>query len=141
MAEGLLNHYGKEKILAFSAGSHPTGKIHPTSLAILKRHGIRDHGYRSKSWDEFKDYPVDVLITVCDNAAGEICPVFLGNPVKIHWGVPDPALFQGSPTDIDAEFERIFSILDHRVKAFLSLPLEQMDKAELKKRIHEKGRS
>ncbi len=139
MAEGLLNHHGRDKLLAFSAGSFPTGSVHPMSLATLKRHGVNDQGYRSKSWDEFKDQPIDILITVCDNAAGEICPIFPGKPIKTHWGVPDPAHYQGTPAEIEAEFDRIFSMLELRVKAFLRLPLEQMDKAELQQKLNEIG--
>lgn len=139
MAEGLLNHHDKDKILAFSAGSFPTGNVHPMSLATLKRHGMSDQGYRSKSWDEFKDQPIDILITVCDNAAGEACPIFPGKPIKAHWGVPDPAHFQGTQAEIEAEFDRIFTMLEKRVKAFLRLPLEQMDKDELRQKINEIG--
>ncbi len=139
MAEGLLNHYGKDKILAFSAGSFPTGNVHPMSLATLKRHGMSDQGYRSKSWDEFKDQPIDILITVCDNAAGEVCPIFPGKPIKAHWGVPDPAHYQGTPTEIEAEFDRIFTMLEKRVKAFLRLPLEKIDKDELQQKLNEIG--
>ena len=139
MAEGLLNHYGEDKIFAFSAGSFPTGNVHPMSLATLKRHSMNDKGYRSKSWDEFIDQPIDILITVCDNAAGEVCPIFPGKPIKTHWGVPDPAHYQGTPAEIEVEFDRIFAMLDHRVKAFLRLPLEQMDKDELQQKLNEIG--
>ena len=139
MAEGLLNHYGKDKILAFSAGSFPTGNVHPMSLATLKRRGMNDQGYRSKSWDEFKDQSIDILITVCDNAAGEVCPIFPGKPTKTHWGVPDPAHYQGTSAEIEAEFDRIFSMLERRVKAFLRLPLEQMDKTGLQQKLNEIG--
>lgn len=140
MAEGLLNHHGKDKLLAFSAGSVPTGNVHPVSLATLKRHGMSDQGYRSKSWDEFKDRPIDILITVCDNAAGEVCPIFPGKPIKAHWGVPDPGHFQGIPAEIEAEFDRIFAMLEKRVKAFLCLPLAQMDKTELQQKLNDIGR-
>lgn len=139
MAEGLLNYYGKDKVLAFSAGSFPTGYVHPMSLTTLKRHGISDQGYRSKSWDEFKDQPIDILITVCDNAAGEVCPIFPGNPIKTHWGVPDPAHAQGTQGEIDSAFLSVFTILERRVKAFLRLPLEQMDKTELQQKLSEIG--
>lgn len=139
MAEGLLNHYGKDRVLAFSAGSSPTGTVHPTSLAILKRHNINNQDYRSKSWDEFKDKPIDILITVCDNAAGEVCPIFHGNPIKAHWGVSDPAHFQGTPAQIEMEFDRIFIMLEKRVKALLRFPLEQMDKDELRQKLNEIG--
>jgi arsenate reductase len=139
MAEGLLNHYGKGKILAFSAGSFPTGNVHPMSLATLKRHGMIDQGYRSKSWDEFKDQPIDILITVCDNAAGEVCPIFLGKPIKTHWGAPDPAHFEGTASEIEAEFDRIFTMLEKRVKAFLRLPFDKMTQEELLQKLNEIG--
>lgn len=139
MAEGLLNHYGKDKVLAFSAGSFPTGTIHPMSLATLKRHGISDQGYRSKSWDEFKDQSIDILITVCDNAAGEVCPIFPGKPIKTHWGVPDPAHYQGTPAEIEAEFDRVFTILEKRIKAFLILPLDKMTHDELLQKLDKIG--
>ena len=139
MAEGLLNHYGKDKVLAFSAGSIPTGNVHPMSLATLKRHGMSDQGYRSKSWDEFKDQPIDILITVCDNAAGEVCPIFFGKSMKAHWGVPDPAHYQGTPAEIEAEFNRIFTMLEKRVKAFLRLPFDKMPQEELLQKLNEIG--
>lgn len=129
MAEGLLNHWGKGQLQAFSAGSHPTGTVHPMSINTLKRHGIKDTGYRSKSWDEFTDkqqQPLHLLITVCDNAAGEICPIFPNAPLKAHWGVADPAHFQGTTAEIEAEFDRIFFMLEERIKAFISLPLEEL---------------
>ncbi len=144
MAEGIFNHYGKDKILAFSAGIFPVGKVHPMSLAILKRHGMNDQGYRSKSLNEFTsnnnfNQPIDILITVCDNAVGEVCPIFPSKTIKTHWGVPDPAHFQGTPAEIEAEFDRVFSILDRRIKAFFSLQLEQMSKDDLQKKLNEIG--
>ncbi len=139
MAEGLLNHYGKGKILAHSAGSFPTGTVHPMSLATLKRHAILDQAYRSKSWDEFGDQPIDIVITVCDNAAGESCPVFGGKPVKVHWGVPDPAHFQGTLAEVEAEFDRVFFMLEKRVKAFLHLAPQGMGKDELAQKLNEIG--
>jgi arsenate reductase len=139
MAEGLLNHYGKDKVLAFSAGSFPTGNVHPMSLATLKRHGMSAQGYRSKSWDEFIDQPIDILITVCDNAAGEVCPIFPGKPIKTHWGVPDSAHYQGTSAEIEAEFDRIFTMLEKRVKAFLRLPFDKMTQEELLQKLNEIG--
>ncbi len=141
MTEGLLKHHGKGKFRSFSAGSFPTGKIHPMSLATLERHGISRLGYESKSWDVFKDVAmdIDIVITVCDNAAGETCPIFPGNPVKVHWGVPDPAHFQGTPTEIEAEFDRVFGILECRVKALVELPVNSMDKAALITCLNEIG--
>ena len=140
MAEGIINHLGKGRLHAESAGSFPTGKVHPMSLATLKRHGMSDEGYRSKSWDEFNDQPIDIVITVCDNAAGETCPLFSGSPIKAHWGVPDPAHFEGTQAEIEAEFDRVFIMLETRVKALLDLPFEKMDKPALSNKLTEIGR-
>lgn len=139
MAEGLLNHHGKDRVLAFSAGSFPAGTVHPMSLATLKRHGISTQGYRSKSWDEFTDQKIDIVITVCDAAAGESCPIFPGKPAKAHWGVPDPAHFKGTPEEIESEFSRVFAMLEKRIKAFLRLPFEAMDKEELQQKLNAIG--
>lgn len=136
MAEGLLNHYGQGKFRAFSAGSFPTGKVHPASLTTLARHGMKSLGYESKSWDIFKNLvELNIVITVCDSAAGEQCPIFPGNPVKAHWGVTDPAHFQGTPAEIEAEFDRVFGILERRIKALVALPV--MDGSELRRKLNE----
>ena len=144
MAEGIFNHYGKDKILAFSAGIFPMGIVHPMSLATLKRHGMNNQDYRSKSLNEFISnnnfsQPIDILITVCDNTVGEVCPIFPSKTIKAHWGVPDPAHFQGTPAEIETEFDRVFFILNRRVKAFLDLPLEQMGKGDLQQKLNEIG--
>ena len=124
MAEALLRHYGAGRFRSFSAGSFPTGKIHPESLATLARHGISALGFESKSWDVFKDVAmdIDIVITVCDNAAGETCPIFPGSPVKAHWGVRDPAHFHGTPAEVKAEFDTVYGVLEKRVKALVALP-------------------
>lgn len=138
MAEGLLNHYSQGKFRAFSAGSFPTGRVHPASLATLARHGMKALGYESKSWDIFKNLvELNIVITVCDNAAGEQCPIFPGDPIKAHWGVPDPAHFQGTPAEIEAEFDRVFCILERRIKALVALPV--MDGGELRRKLNEIG--
>jgi arsenate reductase len=140
MAEGILNHHGKGKFRAFSAGSFPSGKVHPMSLATLERHGMRSFGYESKSWDVFQNLAaLDIVITVCDNAAGETCPIFPGAPVKAHWGAPDPAHFEGTQAEIEAEFDRVFGILERRIKALVALSIEGMDKKELQKALNEIG--
>ncbi len=139
MAEALLNHYGKDRIQAFSAGSFPTGKIHPMSLATLKEMGLPTEGYRSKSWDEFTNQPIDVVITVCDEAAGESCPFFPGKPIKVHWGVPDPAKFQGTDEETRAEFKRVYTILKNRIQALVQLPVESMDRNELQEKLNAIG--
>lgn len=140
MAEGLLRHYGKGAYRAFSAGSFPTGKVHPLSLATLTRHGISPLGFESKSWDGFLGLDLDLVITVCDNAAGETCPLFPGNPAKGHWSTPDPAHFKGTPEQIEAEFDRVFALLERRVKALAALP-EGLDRPSLAARINEISRS
>lgn len=141
MAEGLLNHYGKGKFKAFSAGSAPSGKVHPRSLATLQAHGMKAIGFESKSWDVFKDLvELDIVITVCDNAAGEVCPVFYGIPVKGHWGTPDPAHFEGTDAEITAEFERVFAILEKRVKALVELDVDKLSREQLAAKLNEIGK-
>jgi arsenate reductase len=135
MGEGLLTHYGKGRLRGFSAGSMPAGKVHPMSLATLAKHGIKAIGYESKSWDVFKTIDIDIVITVCDNAAGEVCPIFPGGPVKTHWGVPDPAHFKGTEKEIEAEFERVFTMLERKVKALIKLPVEKLGREELKREL------
>lgn len=134
MGEALFNHLGQGKVTAFSAGSKPTGQVHPKTLLLLQSRGIPTAGFRSKSWDEFTGKPIDAVITVCDSAAGEACPVFFGSPVKAHWGVPDPARATGSETDSQAAFETAYKILEARVQAFLGLP-EGLDKQELARHL------
>lgn len=130
LAEAYLNHKGNGRIKAYSAGSRPTGEVNPKSLETLSRHGVDTFGLRSKSWDEFKNTPIDLVITVCSNAAGEVCPVFPGAPLKVHWGAPDPAHFAGTPEEVEAEFERVFSILKDPIDQLIALPLDQLKKHE-----------
>ena len=125
LLEGILDHLGGGRLQAFGAGSHPTGRVHPLSLATLRRHGIQAEGYRSKSWDEFADTRFDAVLTVCDAAAGEACPVFPGAPLKAHWGVPDPA--HGT----EADFEAVFQTLKRRATALLALPPETITQQTL----------
>lgn len=135
MAEALLAHHGGERFLSRSAGSFPTGKVHPLSLVTLKARGIPTSGYRSKSWNEFSGQPMDIVITVCDAAAGESCPLFPGKPIKAHWGVPDPAKFQGTEEEIRFEFSRVCNILENRIKALVRLPIGEMDNEELQQKL------
>jgi arsenate reductase (thioredoxin) len=116
MAEALINHMGAERYQAFSAGSKPSGYVHPKSIETLKRHGIDAGSPRSKSWDEFEDQSFDLVITVCDAAASEACPVFLGSHKKLHWPTPDPAAATGSEEDIDAAFDEAFLMLKEKVE-------------------------
>ncbi len=139
MAEAMLSHLGGERFLAFSAGSFPTGTINALTLETLRNRGIKTAGLRSKSWEEFANKPIDWVITVCDNAAGEACPLFPGQPLKAHWGVADPAKFQGTDQARKQVFERTVAILEHRIKAMLRLPLGQMPVHEIKSKINEIG--
>ncbi len=116
MAEALINALGRGRYQAWSAGSHPAGSVHPKSIETLKRHGIDPGQPRSKSWSEFADQSFDLVITVCDQAAGESCPLFPGKPAKLHWNTPDPARTTGSDAEINAAFDEAFFILKRRIK-------------------------
>ncbi len=141
MAEATLNHLGGDKFTAYSAGSFPTGEVHTLSLETLKAKGIETNGYRSKSWDELEGQKIDIVITVCDNAAGETCPIFLGKTIKAHWGVHDPAKFKGTNEETKAEFERIYKMLEKRIRALINLPLEQVDTSELQQQLNAIGQA
>jgi arsenate reductase len=131
LGEALINHLGKGRFRAFSAGSHPTGRVNPNALATLARHGLPTEGYASKSWEALKETPIDLVITVCDSAAGESCPVYLGPVVHGHWGLPDPAQVTGSPEVIKAAFEATYAALEKRIRQLLALPVETMSRSEL----------
>lgn len=119
MAEALFNRLGADKVQAVSAGSHPAGYVHPKSIETLKRHGIDPGAARSKSWDEFTGQHFDLVVTVCDAAAAESCPAFLGPARKLHWSTPDPAKAAGTDAEIDAAFDKAFSLLKDRIAACL----------------------
>ncbi|OYY48336.1 MAG: low molecular weight phosphatase family protein [Methylotenera sp. 17-45-7] len=133
LAEATFNALAPEGMLAMSAGSKPTGEVHPRSIALLKREGIATDGYYSKSWDELPVTP-DIVITVCGNAAGETCPAYLGKVIRAHWGIDDPARATGTEAEIDLAFITAYRILRKRIEVFLELPLEQLihNKAKLK---------
>ena len=133
LGEATFNHLAPEGWHAMSAGSRPTGQVHPRSLALLAREGISTEGYYSKSWDALPATP-DIVITVCASAAGETCPAYLGPVLRTHWGVEDPAHATGTDEDIDAAFMTAYRILRARIEAFLALPLAELqhDKAALK---------
>lgn len=126
IAEALANHLGQGRLQAFSAGSHPAGHVNANALAVLARHGIPVGTPRSQSWDDYADEPLDLVITVCDAAAGESCPLWLGNVLKVHWGVPDPAHATGTPEEIEAAFERTYRQMKARMEALLALPLQAL---------------
>ena len=133
LAEATFNHMAPTGWHAMSAGSQPTGKVHPRSLALLAREGIATDGLHSKSWENLPLVP-DVVITVCSNAAGETCPAYLGPVVRAHWGVDDPAHATGTGEEIEAAFTSAYRILRRRIEAFLALPLAELehDRARLK---------
>jgi arsenate reductase len=139
LGEALINHLGGDRFQAFSAGSHPTGKVNSNALATLARHGISTEGFSSQSWDEFDDKGIDIAITVCDSAAGEVCPVYLNNVVRAHWGLPDPAHVTGSQEEIDAAFESTYAALEKRIHQLLALPVETMAKPELTEALNKIG--
>ncbi len=140
LSEALLNHYGKVKYKAYSAGSFPTGEVHPKSIEVLINHNISIEGLYSKSWDEFKDTKFNIVITVCNNAANEICPVFMGDFVKVHWGAPDPAHFKGTDEEIKAEFDKVFRIIQKRILALVELNVASLPKQELILKLNEIGK-
>lgn len=143
MAECILNRLGAGRFRAYSAGSHPKGAVHPGALETLRDRGHDLTGLRSKSWDEFTkpDAPsLDLILTVCDSAAAEACPVWPGAPLSTHWGVEDPAAFAGPTQEQRSIFQRVYSELERRIELLVSLPLEHLDRTRLKDRLHEIGR-
>ena len=139
MGEALVNHLGQGRLKAFSAGSHPIGRINTGALATLKRHNLPTEGYQSQSWEDFEETAMDIVITVCDNAAGESCPVYLTEVVRTHWGVSDPGHVEGTDEEKIAAFEQTFSILKLRVEKMLELPLETMTPEELTAELNKIG--
>jgi arsenate reductase len=143
MAEALLNTLGEGRFRAFSAGSHPTGRVNPFAIEMIQQSRLRADDLRSKSWDEFADDaapPMDFVFTVCDHAAGEVCPLWPGRPMTAHWGVPDPAVVEGSADDKRRAFLAALNALSHRISLFVSLPLGQLDRPSLKERLDAIGR-
>ena len=144
LAEAFLNSAGKGRFRAYSAGSHPAGKVNPFALELLEKNGIGTEGLRSKSWEEFArpDAPeIDFIFTVCDNAAGEVCPIWPGQPITAHWGVEDPAAVRGSEDEKRKAFVKAFTELSRRINLFLDLPLDKLDRMALKTRLQEIGKS
>ena len=143
MAEAILNKIGAGKFRAFSAGSHPRGQINPHVLQLLQSLGHDVSSFRSKSWSEFAEPAaplLDFVFTVCDNAAGEACPVWPGQPMTAHWGVPDPALATGSPAEIAFAFKDAYRMLNQRIGIFAALPLQSLDRVSLQKKLRDIGR-
>ena len=143
LAEGLLNHLGKGRFKAYSAGSHPTGQVNPFALRALQQFGIETNDFRSKNWDEFSQDgapELDFVFTVCDKAAGEVCPVWPGQPMTAHWGVPDPAAVEGSDEAKRKAFFQTFNQLQNRISMFANLPLDKIDRIKLQKTLQDIGK-
>jgi arsenate reductase len=143
LAEVLLNNMGQGRFRAHSAGSHPSGRINPFALELLERNRLPTEGLRSKSWDEFarpSAPSLDFVFTVCDQAAGEVCPIWPGQPMTAHWGIEDPAAVQGTDDEKRKAFFRAYNQLQNRLSIFVSLPLEKLDRLALKNRLDEIGR-
>ncbi|WP_312450158.1 arsenate reductase ArsC [Stutzerimonas nitrititolerans] len=132
LSEAAFNAMAPAGMMAYSAGSHPKGKVHPLSLKALKNAGIATEGLSSESIDTYESLNPDLVITVCDKAAGEACPVFFGPALKAHWGLADPSELEGTEAQIDAAFDRTLSLIRARVQAFLDLPLQQLSPDQLK---------
>lgn len=143
MAEVMLNHLGKGKIKAYSAGSHPGGRVNPFAIETMQKMGLPTEGLRSKSWDEFAAPgapPLDFVFTVCDNAAGEMCPIWPGQPISAHWGIEDPAAVEGSHEKKREAFSKAAMLLRRRIELFVSLPLAKLDAASLQTKVKEIGK-
>jgi len=142
MAEAIMNYRGRANFTAYSAGSHPSGTVRPEAIRQLENAHLPTSGLTSKSWDEFAQPgapTLDFVFTVCDNAANEICPVWPGQPLTAHWGVPDPAAVRGTEKEIERAFRDAFMTLDRRIGLFLSLPLSSIDRLAIKKEIDKIG--
>ncbi|OIQ89368.1 arsenate-mycothiol transferase ArsC1 [mine drainage metagenome] len=143
MAESILNREAGQRFHAYSAGSHPRGSLHPPTLDLLTRLGYPTQGLRSKSWNEFatpEAPPLDFVFTVCDNAAGEVCPVWPGQPMTAHWGVPDPAAISAGGAEAGLKLADIYRMLTTRIGVFASLPLDALDRLSLQRRLDEIGK-
>jgi arsenate reductase len=143
MAEAILNSRGRPNFTAYSAGSHPTGVVRPEALKQLQSVHLPVAGLRSKAWDEFARPgapKLDFVFTVCDSAAKEVCPVWPGQPMTAHWGIPDPAAVQGTPEEVAHAFREAFMILERRISLLLCLPIASLDRLALKKEIDQIGR-
>jgi len=142
LAEALANQLAKRRFRAYSAGSHPRGRVHPMALQVLDEAGIATDGLRSKPWDEFATPdapPMDLIITVCDKAAGEACPLWPGHPVTAHWGIEDPASVAGSQEQVHRAFGKALQLLQHRLSLLMALQPEALDRLALETRVREIG--
>lgn len=144
MAEAMMNHVGAGRFHAFSAGSHPTGRINPFAVELLQGAGLATQGLRSKGWEEFASPgapAMDFILTVCDNAAGEVCPIWPGKPITAHWGVADPAAVEGSDEAKRAAFREAARILRRRIELLVSLPIAKLDELSIQSKLREFGKA
>ena len=144
LAESIINKLGAGRFRGFSAGSHPKGEVHPLAIALLRQLNYPIEGLRSKSWEEFAATGgdrLDFVFTVCDNAAGEACPYWPGQPMTAHWGIPDPASVEGTETGKNLAFREAFRSMERRIKLFLSLPIASIDRIRLQQRVEAIGRT
>jgi len=144
LAESVLNHWGAGKFRAYSAGSFPKGEVNPIAIALLEKQGLPTQGLRSKSWDELAEPgapALDFVFTVCDNAAGEVCPIWPGQPMTAHWGIPDPAAVEGPDSEKWIAFRVALRSLENRIKAFINLPIASLDRMRLQQHLNEIGKT
>jgi len=144
LAEALINHWGKGRFVGYSAGSRPAGRVNPIALELLQHMQLPTGGLRSKSWDEFAAPgapPLDFVFTVCDNAAGEQCPFWPGQPMTAHWGVEDPAAVEGTDTEKWLAFRKVFRELENRIRIFVNLKISSLDRLSLQNRLQEIGKT
>jgi protein-tyrosine-phosphatase len=144
MAEVMLNAMGQNRFRAYSAGSHPKGAVNPYALELLQKNRLPTEGLRSKDWEEFArpgSPALDFVFTVCDNAAGEVCPVWPGQPMTAHWGIPDPAVVEGSDEDKRKAFFKAYNQLHHRLSIFVNLPVDKLDRLTLQRRLDDIGKT
>ena len=142
IAEAIMNRVGTQRFNAYSAGSHPKGAVNPHAIELLKRLDYDTAHFRSKPWDEFAQPdapPLSFVITVCDSAAGEVCPVWPGQPMTAHWGMPDPAAVEGSPAEIALAFAETYRMLNNRISAFANLKISGLDRLSLQKKVDDIG--
>jgi len=140
IAESVLRHFGRDRFAAHSAGSHPAGRVHPLAIKVLEAHRLPTEGLRSKGWDEFArpDAPeLDFVITVCDQAAGEACPAWPGQPITAHWGMPDPAAAAGDAAATEKAFIDTLVLAKRRIELMIALPLATLDRMAIRRRLHE----
>ncbi|PIW26476.1 MAG: ArsR family transcriptional regulator [Rhodospirillales bacterium CG15_BIG_FIL_POST_REV_8_21_14_020_66_15] len=144
LAEAILNRHGAGKFKAYSAGSHPAGQIHPYVIDLLRNRNFPVSRFRSKDWAEFSEVNsprMDFVFTVCDQTANEVCPVWPGQPMSAHWGIPDPVAFEGTEAEKRATFAETMRYLTNRISVFMSLPIKSLDKLTLQRRLDEIGRA